>query len=168
MNSLSFFSRSRSDMGWKIFLFNQGGSMECFTRLWWIGACLLTTSINSLYHTARASLGSVCCCTLSNGVQIKSAKNAFWLKCLKDLNEIYVCPLGSGFGNWIDLVQVIGLWSVIFKSETSVVTTALGLFVQMLSINDVEVGVVRVGELMRWASPKRARVESQHNCGFSM
>ena len=82
-------------------------------------------------------------------MQIKSAKNAFWLKCLKDLNEIYVCPLGSGFGNLIELVQLIGLWSLILKSETSVVTTALGLFVQMLSINDVEVGVVRVGELMR-------------------
>ena len=35
-------------------------------------------------------------------------------------------------------------------------------------ITDVEVGVVRVGEVMSWASPKRARVESQHECGFSM
>ena len=40
-------------MAWIIFLFSQGGSLECFTRLWRIGACLLTTSINSLYHTAR-------------------------------------------------------------------------------------------------------------------
>ena len=108
-NILSFFSRSRSDMAWMIFLFNQGGSLECFTRLWRIGACLLTTSLNSLYHTARASLGSVCWCTLSNGVQINSAKDAFWLKCLKDLKETCVCPLGSGFGNLIDLVQLIGL-----------------------------------------------------------
>ena len=72
---LSFFSRSRI-----IFLFSQGGSLECFNRLWRIGACLLTTSINSLYHTAKVSLGSVCWCTLSNGVQIRSAKNAFWSK----------------------------------------------------------------------------------------
>ena len=64
-------------------------------------------------------------------MQIRSAKNAFWLKCLKDLKEICVRPLSSGFGNLIDLVQLIGLWSLILKSETSVVTTALGLFVQM-------------------------------------
>ena len=43
--------------------------------------------------------------------------------------NIYVCPLESGFGSLIDLVQLIGLWSLILKSETSVVTTALGLFV---------------------------------------
>ena len=40
-----------------------------------------------------------------------------------------VYPLGSGFGILIDLVQLIGLWSLILKSERSVVTTALGLFV---------------------------------------
>ena len=108
VNILSFFSRSRSDMAWMIFLFNQGGSLEYFTRLWRTGACLLTPSINSLYHTARASLGSVCWCTLSNGLQIRSEKNAFWLKCLKDLKEICVCPLGSSFRNLTDLVQLIG------------------------------------------------------------
>ena len=37
--------------------------------------------------------------------------------------------LCSSFGNLTDLVQLIGLWSPILKSETSVVTTALGLFV---------------------------------------
>ena len=52
-----------------------------------------------------------------------------WLKCLKDLKEMCVYPLGSGFGILIDLVQLIGLWSLILKSERSVVTTALGLFV---------------------------------------
>ena len=62
-------------------------------------------------------------------MQIRSAKNAFWFKCLKDLKETCVCPLGSGFGNFIDLVQLIGLWSLVLKSETLVVTTALGLFV---------------------------------------
>ena len=62
-------------------------------------------------------------------MQTRSAKNAFWLKRLKDLKEICACPLGSGFGNLIDLVQLIGLWSLILKSETSVVTTSLGLFV---------------------------------------
>ena len=62
-------------------------------------------------------------------MQIRSAKNAFWLKGLKGLNEICVCPLGSGFGNLIDLVQLIELWSLIRKCETSLVTTALGLFV---------------------------------------
>ena len=67
---LSFFSRSRSDMAWMMFLFNQGGSSQCFTRLWRIGACLLTTSMNSLYHTARAWLGSMCWSTLSNGVHV--------------------------------------------------------------------------------------------------
>ena len=61
-------------------------------------------------------------------MQVRSAKNAFWLKCLKDLKETCVCPLGSGFGNLIDLVQLIGLWSLVV-SETLVVTTALGLFV---------------------------------------
>ena len=128
VNFLSFFSRSRSDMAWMIFLFSEGGSLERFTRLRRIGACLLTTSVNSLYHTARASLGSVCWCTLSNGVQIKSAKNAFWLKCLKDLKETCICPLGYGFGSLMDLV-LIGLWSLILKSKSSVVTTAQGLFV---------------------------------------
>ena len=64
-------------------------------------------------------------------MQIRSAKNAFWLTCLKDLKEICVCPLGSGFGSLIDLVQLIGLWLLILKSETSVVTTALGLLVCM-------------------------------------
>ena len=42
-----------------------------------------------------------------------------------------VCPLGSGLGSWIDLVQLIGLWSLILKSETSLVVmtvTALGFF----------------------------------------
>ena len=58
-----------------------------------------------------------------------SGKNAFWFKCLKDLKEICVCPLGSGLGYLIDLGQLIGLWLLILKSETSVVTTALGLFV---------------------------------------
>ena len=62
-------------------------------------------------------------------MQIRSAKNAFWLKCLKDLKETCVYPLGSGFGSSIDLVHLIGLWSLILKSERSVVTTALGLFV---------------------------------------
>ena len=62
-------------------------------------------------------------------MQIKSAKNVFWFKCLKDLKDTCVCPLGSGFGNLIDLVQLIGLWSLILTSETSVATTALGLFV---------------------------------------
>ena len=61
-------------------------------------------------------------------MQVRSTKNAFWLKCLKDLKEIFVCPLGSGFGSLIDLVQLIGLRSLILKSETSVVTTALELF----------------------------------------
>ena len=108
VNILSFFSRSRSNMAWMVFLFYKGDSWEYFTRLWRIGACLLTTSLNSLYHTARASLGSVCWCTLSNGVQIRSAKNAFWLKCLKALKEMCVCPSGSGFSNLIDLVQLVG------------------------------------------------------------
>ena len=67
--------------------------------------------------------------SVSNGVQMRSAKNAFWLKCLKDLKETCVCPLGSGFGSLTDLVQLTGLWSLILKSETSVVMTALGLFV---------------------------------------
>ena len=48
-------------------------------------------------------------------MQVRSAKNAFWLKCLKDLKEISVCPLGSGFGNLIELVQLIELWSLIDK-----------------------------------------------------
>ena len=62
-------------------------------------------------------------------MQIRPAKNTFGLKCLKGVNEICVCPLCSGFGDLIDLVQPIWLWSLILKSETSVVTTALGLFV---------------------------------------
>ena len=41
VNILPFFMRSRSDLAWIIFLFNQGGSLECFTRLWRIDACLL-------------------------------------------------------------------------------------------------------------------------------
>ena len=47
-------------MAWMIFLFNQGGSLECFTCLWRIGTGLLTLFINSLYHTVRALLGSMC------------------------------------------------------------------------------------------------------------
>ena len=43
--------------------------------------------------------------------------------------KMYVCPLESGFGSLIDLVQLIRLWSLILKSETLIVTTALGLFV---------------------------------------
>ena len=65
-------------------------------------------------------------------MQIRSAKNAFWLKCLKDLKEICVCPSDSGFGSLIDLVQLIRVMVtiiIILKSETSVVKTALGLFV---------------------------------------
>jgi len=48
-----------------------------------------------------------------------------------DLRESCVCPLGSGFGNLMDLVLLYYdvLWSLLLKSETSVVTTALGLFV---------------------------------------
>ena len=61
-----------------------------------------------------------------NGVQIRPAKNTSGLRCLKGVNEICVCPLGSGFGSLINPVQLIGLWSLILNSETSVVTTALG------------------------------------------
>ena len=32
---------------------------------------------------------------------VRSAKNACWLNCLKDLKEMYVCLLGSGFGREI-------------------------------------------------------------------
>ena len=103
VNILSFFSRSRSDMAWMIFLFNQGGSLECFTRLWRTGASLLTASINNLYHTARASLGSMCWCTPSKGLQIRPAKNEFWLKCLKDLRKfVYVL--------WILVLAVWQSW----------------------------------------------------------
>ena len=56
-----------------------------------------------------------------------------------------VCPLGSGFGSLIDLVQLIGLLSLMPKSETSFVTMALRLYVEMWSVNDAEVGVIRVG-----------------------
>ena len=62
-------------------------------------------------------------------MQIRPAKNISGLKCLKGVNEICVCPLGSGFGSLIDPVQLIGLWSLILKSETSVVTTALGCII---------------------------------------
>ena len=64
----------------------------------------------------------------------KISKKCILVKMFKDLKEICVCPLGSGFGNLIELVQLIGLWSLIDKyhiQETSVVTTELGLFVQM-------------------------------------
>ena len=57
-----------------------------------------------LVYDGLASLWSVCWCTVSNGVQIRSAKNAFWLKCLKDLRKICVCPLSSSFGSLIDLI----------------------------------------------------------------
>ena len=99
VNILSFFSRSRSDMAWMIFLFNQGGSLDCFTRLWRAGACILTTSINSLYHTARASLESVSVsswCTLPNDVQIRSAKNAVLVKMFKRCKHLCM-PFGFWF-----------------------------------------------------------------------
>ena len=56
------------------------------------------------------------------------------LKCLKDEKEICVCPLGSGFGSLVDLVQLTELWSLILKSVTSVVTTALGLFSSLIDL----------------------------------
>ena len=31
------------------------------------------------------------------------------LKCLKDLNEMVVCPFAFAFGSFIDLVQLMGL-----------------------------------------------------------
>ena len=51
---------------------------------------------------------------------MRPPKNEFWLKCLKDLNEMYARPLGRVCAiSVIDLVQLIGLWSLILKSETS-------------------------------------------------
>ena len=94
---LSLVEAPRSDMAWMIFLFNHGGSLDCFTRLWRTGACILTTSINSLYHTARASLESVSSwCTLPNGVQIRSAKNAVLVKMFKRSKHLCM-PFGFWF-----------------------------------------------------------------------
>ena len=59
----------------------------------------------------------------------KISKECILVKMFKGSKETFVCPLGSGFGNFIVLVQLIGLWSLILKSETSIVTTALGLLI---------------------------------------
>ena len=59
----------------------------------------------------------------------KISKECILVKMFKGSKETFVCPLGSGFGSLMDLMQLIGLWSLILKSESSVVTTALGLFV---------------------------------------
>ena len=62
------------------------------------------------------------------------------------------------FGFWFWQFDRSGAADSVMVTEISVVTTALGLFVQMRSINDVEVGVVRVGNELSKSKVSKGRI----------
>ena len=47
----------------------------------------------------------------------KMSKECILVKTFKRSKEICVCPLDSGFGSLTELVQLIGLWSLILKFD---------------------------------------------------
>ena len=63
----------------------------CFICLYRIDTCLLTSFIDSLYHTVRALLRSMCWCTLSNDIQIKSANVCVCVLWERERERVCVC-----------------------------------------------------------------------------
>ena len=83
-------------------------------------------------------------------MQIRSAKNALWLKCLKDLKEVCVCP--GVF--WFWQFDKSGAADRVMVTNTSVgdISSNDGTRVVRINVievdNDVKVGIVRVSEVM--------------------
>ena len=83
-------------------------------------------------------------------MQIRSAKNAFWLKCLKDLKEVCLSPAVL----WFRQFDKSGAADRVMVTNTSVgdISSNDGTRVVGINVievgNDVKVGIVRVSEVM--------------------
>ena len=77
--------------------------------------CPLITLRYTLYHTDKASPGSVLFRTEIKEAQFRSAQNAVLLKCLNDLNDIREWVLSLHFGSLTDFVQEMGQWSLMLR-----------------------------------------------------